>query len=206
MEKTQRKKREFNMRRAAILAEAEKNFSAKGYHNVTVAQIASASGFSTGALYQFFKGKEHLYTTMISEKLTMMYQSITREVKSAKNLNEKLDALVGAQLQFVEKNADFCRIFLRGENELSAQTMSTMRQHLMKGYFKHLSFIENILKVGIKDGKLRNLPPREIAAALSHLIRAASIDWMIMPSKDKLVSKKEMILDIFLNGVKKHDN
>lgn len=84
--------------------------------------------------------------------------------------------------------------------------MSTMRQHLMKGYFKHLSFIENILKVGIKDGKLRNLPPREIAAALSHLIRAASIDWMIMPSKDKLVSKKEMILDIFLNGVKKYED
>jgi hypothetical protein len=81
-----------------------------------------------------------------------------------------------------------------------------MRQHLMKGYFKHLSFIENILKVGIKDGKLRNLPSREIAAALSHLIRAASIDWMIMPSKDKLVSKKEMILDIFLNGVKKHED
>jgi len=35
----------------------------------------------------------------------------------------------------------------------------------MKGYFKHLSFVENILKVGIKDGNLRDLPPREIAAA-----------------------------------------
>jgi AcrR family transcriptional regulator len=205
MEKTQRKEREFNMRRTAILSEAEKIFSARGYHNVTVAQIASASGFSTGALYQFFKGKEDLYTSMISEKLTMMYESVQREAKSAEDLIGKLTALIGAQLWFVEQNADFCRIFLRGENELSPQTMNAMRQQLKADYFKHLSFIENILKAGIKKGELRNLPSLEMAAALSHLIRAASIDWMIMPSKDTLVAKKDFILDIFLNGVKNHD-
>jgi hypothetical protein len=44
-----------------------------------------------------------------------------------------------------------------------------------------------------------------MAAALSHLIRAASIDWMIMPTSETLASKKDFILDIFLNGVKKHD-
>ena len=203
MEKQQRKEREFNMRRAAILAEAEKHFSDRGYHNVTVAEIANASGFSTGALYQFFKSKEQLYSSMVIEKLTVMYASIEREVKSAKNLNEKLSALIGAQLQFVEANADFCRIFLRGENELSPQTMNAIHQRLRDDYFIHLSFIENILKAGIKNGALRNLPPHEIAAALSHLIRASAIDWMIMPSKESLVSKKELILDIFLNGVKK---
>ena len=37
-------------------------------HDVTMAEIASASGFSIGSLYQFFKGKEYLYSTMISEK------------------------------------------------------------------------------------------------------------------------------------------
>ncbi|PKN81346.1 MAG: hypothetical protein CVU51_14235 [Deltaproteobacteria bacterium HGW-Deltaproteobacteria-1] len=123
MEKQQRKKREFNMRRTAILSAAEKIFSEKGFHNVTVAEIAMASGFSTGYLYQFFKGKEHLYTTMISEKLTFMYQSIEQKVASVKDLHGKLAAIIVAQLQFVEKNAAFCRIFLRGENELSPLTM-----------------------------------------------------------------------------------
>ncbi|MEE9912708.1 MAG: TetR/AcrR family transcriptional regulator [Deltaproteobacteria bacterium] len=203
MEKNKRREREFNTRRAAILLEAEKNFSDRGYHNVTVAEIANASGFSTGALYQYFESKEHLYASMIFEKLTMMYDAIERKVKAAGNLQDKLLALIGAQLQFVEANADFCRIFLRGENELSPQTMNAIHQRLRDDYFNHLSFIESILKAGIKNGMLRNLPSHEIAAALSHLIRAASIDWMIMPSKDSLVAKKEIILDIFLNGVKK---
>jgi AcrR family transcriptional regulator len=164
-----------------------------------------ASGFSTGYLYQFFRGKEHLYTTMISEKLTFMYRAIEQRVASVKDLHGKLAAIISAQLQFVEENADFCRIFLRGENELSPLTMDAFRQQLKEDYFRQLSFIENILKTGIKNGILRKLPPHEMAAALSHLIRAASIDWMIMPTKEKLADKKDFILDIFLNGVKKYD-
>ncbi len=206
MDKNQRREQEFNTRRSAILLEAEKNFSDRGFHNVTVAEIANASGFSTGALYQFFESKEHLYATMIFEKLDVMYEAIEREVKAAKNLHDKLLALIETQLRFVEANADFCRIFLRGENELSPQTMNDIHQRLRDDYFSHLSFIENILKAGIKNGTLRNLPPREIAAAISHLIRAASMDWMITQSKESLVSKKELILDIFFNGVKKHDH
>ena len=206
MEKARRKEREFKMRRTAILAAAEKIFSVRGYHDVTVAEIAGASGFSTGSLYQFFKSKEQLYTVMISEKLTAMYESIQREVGQAKDLKEKIIALIGAQLQFVQENTDFCRIFLRGENELSTQPMSSIRQQLIDNYFEHVSFIENILITGIKSGVLRNLPPREMAAALSHLIRATSIDWMLLPSKDSLVSRKDFILDIYLNGVKKHDD
>jgi len=206
MDKNQRRKQEFNARRSAILLEAEKNFSDRGYHNVTVADIANASGFSTGALYQFFESKEHLYATMIFEKLDVMYEAIKREVKAAKTLHDKILALIDTQLRFVEANADFCRIFLRGENELSPQAMNGIHQRLRDDYFNHLSFIENILKAGIKDGTLRNLPPREIAAAISHLIRAASMDWMIIQSKESLVSKREIILDIFLNGVKNHDH
>ncbi len=206
MDRNQRREQEFNARRSAILLEAEKYFSDRGYHNVTVAEIANASGFSTGALYQFFESKEHLYATMIFEKLDVMYKAIEREVKAAKNLHDKLLALIDTQLRFVEANADFCRIFLRGENELSPQTMNAIHQRLRDDYFNHLSFIENILKAGIKNGTLRNLPPREIAAVISHLIRAASMDWMIIQSKESLVSKEKLILDIFFNGVKNHDH
>ena len=147
MKKEQRKEREYHARRAAILGEAEKFFSERGFYNVTVAEIANAAGFSTGFLYQFFESKEHLYTTMIIEKLAMMYEAIAREVEAAKNPESKIGALVEAQLRFVEENTDFCRIFIRGENELSPQTMNSMREQLKKDYFNHLSFVEKYNKV-----------------------------------------------------------
>jgi len=205
MVRSERKEREFNTRRAEILEQAEKIFAAKGFHDVTMAEIAGASGFSIGSLYQFFKGKEHLYSTMISEKIDLMYDKIYQEVKSTKDLAGKIAKLIDAHLSFVENNADFFRIFLRGENEALSEMMTSIRQKLINDYYKHLSFIEKILKSGIKNGVLRSLPPREMAGALSHLIRAASVDWVLVPSKEPLSSKRTFILDIFLHGAKKYD-
>jgi AcrR family transcriptional regulator len=203
--KSERKEREFNIRRAEILEQAEKIFAAKGFHDVTMAEIANASGFSIGSLYQFFQGKEHLYTTMISEKIDLMYAKIQQEVKSADTLTDKIAALIDARLHFVENNADFCRIFLRGENEALSEIMTSIRQKLIDDYYQHISFIEKIFKSGAKSGLLRSLSARDMANVLSHLIRAASVDWLIVPSKEPLSSKKAFILDIFLHGVKKYE-
>lgn len=205
MERLERKEREFNVRRADILEQAEKIFSTKGYHNVTVAEIANASGFAIGSLYQFFDGKEHLYTTMVREKLDLMYAEIRQEVNAAKDVADKIVTLINAHLKFVENNTDFCRIFLRGENDALSEIMTTLRQKLIDDYFKHIAFIENFLKAGIKSGLLRTLPPHEMASALIHLIRSSAGEWMLMPTKESLSSKKGFILDIFLNGVKNHD-
>ena len=205
MERLERKEREFNMRRAEILKQAEKVFATKGFHNVTVAEIASASGFSIGSLYQFFEGKENLYTTMISEKLDLMYAEIRKATNAAKDITGKIEALIDAHLQFIEKNTDFCRLFIKGENAALSEAMTSLRQKIIDDYIKHINFIENLLKDGIKKKLLRALPPHEMASALFHLIRASSMEWMLAPAKESLGSKRGFIMDIFLHGVKKYD-
>lgn len=205
MERLERKEREFNMRRAEILKQAEKVFATKGFHNVTVAEIARASGFSIGSLYQFFEGKENLYTTMISEKLDLMYAEIRKATNAAKDITSEIEALIDAHLQFIEKNTDFCRLFIKGENAALSEAMTSLRQKIIDDYIKHINFIENLLKGGIKKNLLRALPPHETASALFHLIRAASMEWMLVPTKESLSSKKGFILDVFLHGVKKYD-
>jgi len=206
MERLERKEREFNMRRTEILKQAEKLFATKGFHNVTVVEIATASGFSIGSLYQFFAGKENLYTTMIIEKLDLMYAEIRKATNAAKDITSKIEALIDAHLQFIEKNTDFCRLFIKGENAALSEATTSLRQKLIDDYLKHINFIENLLKNGIKKNLLRALPPHEMASALFYLIRASSMEWMLLvPAKESLSSKKGFILDIFLKGVKKYD-
>ncbi|MFY9388532.1 MAG: hypothetical protein WAP08_11510, partial [Smithellaceae bacterium] len=65
--------------------------------------------------------------------------------------------------------------------------------------------MEDIMKTGIKKRLLRNLPPRDIATTLSHLVRASAVDWLMMNANEPLLPKKDIILDIFLNGVKRHE-
>jgi AcrR family transcriptional regulator len=205
MVKSERKEREFNMRRAEILKQAEKVFAVKGFHNVTMAEIATASGFSTGSLYQFFEGKENLYTTMISEKLDLMHAEVRKKTNAVGNIMDKIETLVYAHLQFIEENKDFCILFIKGENASLSEASYLFRQKLIDDYFKHITFIESILNDGIKNGLLRALPIHDTAQALFFLIRALAVEWMLDPTKESPYSKKGFILDIFLNGVKKYD-
>jgi AcrR family transcriptional regulator len=205
MDTLTRKEREFKARRADILQQAEKIFSAKSFHDVTMAEIASASGFSIGSLYQFFTGKENLYTSMVSEKMDLMYGQIREEVEKAQELTDKILMLIGAHFHFVEDNADLCKLLLRGENASVSEIMASLHKKMMDDYLNHLTFIENLLETGIDIGFLRPLPPRSMARALFGLIRSASIDWMFFPANSSLYSKKDVILDIFLNGVRQNE-
>ncbi len=203
MERLERKEREFNMRRVEILKQAEIIFAMKGFHNVTMAEIAGASGFSIGSLYQFFEGKENLYTTMITEKLDLIYPEIIKATETANDIIGKLEALIDAYLQFVEKNTDFWRLFMNGQSAALSEVMTSLRQRLMDDYYQHIAVIENLLKSGIKKGLFRDLPSQEMAEALFYLIRASAITWMLNPTKESLLSKRSFILDLFLHGVQK---
>jgi len=204
MVRAERKEREFNARRAEILEQAEKIFSLKGYHNVTMAEIASASGFSTGSLYQFFEGKENLYTSMIGEKFDLMFSEIRNATQRAENVIDKIEMLVDAQLQFMENNADFCRLFVKGESAALSEAMTSLRQKLIEEFLKHINFIENLLQEGIEKGLIRNLPVNDMAQSLFYLIRASSIEWLLSLKNESPSTKKKFVLDIFLNGVRNH--
>lgn len=205
MEKSARKEREFKARRADILEQAEKIFAVKGFYNATMAEIANASGFSIGSLYQYFESKDNLYSKMISEKLDLMHEQVREKVKVASGIAEKMEMIVAAHFQFVENNEDFCRLFLRGENAAPSEVMTSLRQKIMDGYSQHLTFVENELKDGIKDGILRPYPPRDMAAVLLGLIRSSAADWMLFPKKASLISRKDFILSVFLRGVQQNE-
>jgi AcrR family transcriptional regulator len=205
MEKSARKEREFQARRADILEQAEKIFAVKGFYNATMAEIANASGFSIGSLYQYFDSKDNLYSKMISEKLDLMHEQVREKVKGASGIAEKMEMIVFAHFQFVENNEDFCRLFLRGENAASSEVMTSLRQKIMDGYSQHLTFVESELKDGIKGGILRPFPARDMAGVLLGLIRSSAADWMLFPKKASLISRKDFILSVFLRGVQQNE-
>jgi TetR/AcrR family fatty acid metabolism transcriptional regulator len=203
MEKAKRKEREFNLRRTEILQQAEKIFAAKGFYNTTVAEIAAASGFAIGTLYQFFTGKEQLYTAMITEKLTMMYEGIREAVEKETGVFRKIEILAASNFQFIENNADFCSIFVRGDHLSLSEGSVALRDRMMRDYADHVSFVEEVIREGIRTGDLKKMDPRMMAAALLGIINSCSFKWFTVAKEGTLETKVPFVLDIFLEGVKR---
>jgi AcrR family transcriptional regulator len=204
MEKEKRKEREFNLRRSAILEQAGKIFAAKGFHNTTVAEIASASGFAVGTLYQFFEGKDQLYTVVLTEKLKTMYDGIRKAVDEEANLLRKIDALVTTQFRFVESNAEFCSIFVRGDHLSLSEGSVELRKRMAMDYSVHVSFIEGMMRDGIHAGILKKMDPRMMATALTGIINSSATRWLTLAEGASLMGNVQFVVDIFLQGVKKN--
>ena len=204
MEKEKRKEREFNLRRAAILEQAGKIFAAKGFHNTTVAEIAGASGFAVGTLYQFFESKEQLYTLVLTEKLGMMYAGIQKAVAEETDLLRKIDTLVAAQFRFVENNAEFCGIFVRGDHLSLSEGSVELRKRMVSDYAVYVSFIEGVMRDGIRTGILKKMDPWMMAAALTGIINSYTAKWLTVAEGASLMDNVQFVVDIFLQGVKKN--
>ena len=54
-------------KRARILEAARACFGESGFAGATVEAIALRAGVSNGLLYQFFRGKDHLYEVVLQE-------------------------------------------------------------------------------------------------------------------------------------------
>jgi AcrR family transcriptional regulator len=203
MVKAQRKEREFNLRRAEILEQAEKIFAAKGFHNAAVAEIAGASGFAVGTLYQFFPSKEQLYISMLTEKVNMMYSAIRESVAKEMDIVKKIEALVASQFNFVENNTEFCSIFIRGDHLSLSEGSFELRKQLKSDYDIHVSFTEEVIREGIRAGLLKKMEPRMMAAALTGITNSYASKWLTMMEGSSLTSYVPFVMDIFLEGVRK---
>jgi len=200
MEKAKRKEMEFQIRRTEILNQAEKIFASKGFYIATMAEIADASGFAIGTLYHFFEGKENLYTTMVSEKLDMMYSEIRDAVNMADNAVDKIEKLVRSHFCFVENNVDFCNLFIRGEGATLSKGKTILRDKMNADYLNHIGFIEEIMRLGIKTNSLKVTQPRMMAFALSGIIRSFIFGWLLTNQDHPLRDKVDYVLEIFLKG------
>jgi AcrR family transcriptional regulator len=203
MVKAERKEREFNLRRAEILEQAEKIFAAKGFHNTAVAEIAEASGFAVGTLYQFFASKEQLYISLLTEKLNMMYSAIRESTAKETDVLKKIEGLVASQFRFVENNTEFCSIFIRGDHLSLSEGSVELRKRLKIDYNSHVSFTEEVMREGIRDGLLKKMDPRMMAAALTGITNSYSSKWLTTIEGTSLMNYVPFVIDIFLEGVRK---
>lgn len=202
MEKAKRKQRECNLRRAEILEQAVKIFAAKGFHNTTMAEIARASGFAVGSIYLLFDSKEQLYTEMLTEKLNMMYSGIRKLVAKELDIVRKIEMMAISQFHFVEKNAEFCSIFIRGDHLSLSGGSIELRKRMMTDYAAHISFVEAVMSEGIRTGILKGMDPCMMAAALAGIINSCASRWLTMTERTSLMDHIPFVVDIFLKGVR----
>ena len=97
--------------REELVAAAARVFARRGYHRATVDEIASEAGYSTGAVYSNFDGKEALFLAIADRQVEARVAEI-RAVADAAEADEDADVEAASQFRaFLEADPDWPLLF-----------------------------------------------------------------------------------------------
>lgn len=130
-------------RRASILAVAKILFADKGYHGVSVDEIASRLGVSPAILYRHFESKEALYEEVLNEIACRRESYVDAIVTGEADFASVLRRITRIYVDSVASDPDYLRMEMHSVLEGSAAT-----RQFFENRWKPFS---DYITVGLKD-------------------------------------------------------
>jgi AcrR family transcriptional regulator len=156
-------------RRATILAVAKVLFSDKGYHGVSVDEIAGRLGVSPAILYRHFASKEALYEAVLNEIACKRESYVEVVVGSDGSFDDVLRKITRIYVDSVSSDPDYLRMELHSALDGSDAT----RQFFENRWRPFTDFIEFSLGELMARKAIAPLKPPVAALAFQGMIREA---------------------------------
>ncbi|MBW1788927.1 MAG: TetR/AcrR family transcriptional regulator [Deltaproteobacteria bacterium] len=197
--KLSRKEREYLRHRREILQVALKLFSGKGFHRVTMQEIAEESEFAVGTLYKFFSNKEDLYKALILEKAVEFHSALMAALEKPGSEMTRIKAWVEAKIKVFSDNADFVRLYMAETQGASFNLRVGLDTEIRRQYDETLEEIKTVFQRGIAKKLFRRCDPRLLAVALDGITNALLFEHLEHPNKHPFDAN--LISDIFFQQV-----
>lgn len=150
--------------RRRILQVAIRQFSARGFHGVSVDQIVAAARVNKRMVYHYFDSKEGLYEEVLHEVYQRIESTEFDAVEAGGSPREKLIRLLEGYFAFLDANPEFTQM-LQWEN-LEKGKHIAKRGTLSKNPF--LTRFREIVDEGMAKGEFRS--DLDVAHLLIHFI------------------------------------
>jgi AcrR family transcriptional regulator len=199
-EKLSRREREKLWQRRQMLDAALGLFSERGYHNVSMHQIAERSEFAIGTLYKFFKNKEDLYRALVTEKSKEIFDALAEPLSTDGDTLAVLKDYLENRANIVAEVAPLIRMHMAVAQGMSININAEVEKEHRRFHERHMAKLAAVMKEGIRKKILRGLDPESMALALDGLARAFFQQAIRNPKKFHKETTAPLVLDLFLTG------
>lgn len=203
----ERKERERERRRQAIMMAAKRVFSAKGYERCTMEDIAKEAELSPGTLYLYFKNKDALYASLTLRVLQYMTVRLEHALEDgSSSYADCKQALLEAMFDIYEFDA----VILNNMFHLqSSETLKELSDDILDDINalsrKALRMITAVFSTGMEEGVIHRYHPTAVADIFWSMFTGAVL-WeetkkMINPERYTLRESLETAFEILYRGL-----
>ncbi len=150
----ERRKREKENRKNAILKAAWKLFFDKGFKDVTVESIAKKAELSKGSVYLYFKSKEDIYTQILLSDIDKFHKVMANLIQEGQSSSTMLMGLANIYTDFFMNDRELFRIMMNYMLNTDHMNLpEEIDQLIVKATNKTVDIIEEMFKIGIRSGE-----------------------------------------------------
>lgn len=192
----QRSRRELNKLkcRARILKSSRKLFSAKGYENTTIEDVAERSEISKATLYNYFPNKESLLLGIAEEELDQIRHLINHDLKDVSSAVEKirrvLEVFILDALPYISLSRKITYL-----NSCETSPLYATRRDMIA------IFLELVLEAQRQGDFRSELNPNDIVDVIMSVYLMAQFEWSHIDhyTPEFCREKLNRILDVVLS-------
>jgi len=204
--KKERRKRELErLYKREILDVALELFSERGFHNVSMQEIAQKAEFGLGTLYKFFGNKEGLYKQLVLEKARNCHRLLNIALEQRSDPLLAIEAYINGKLSFFRENKAFIRLYLTETQGARFNIKVGLDKEVLSLHEDIMNKLTNIFEHGfIKGTFVKIASSRVLAVSLNGLTNAIIIEWLDNESESDMPDAKK-IMRIFLGPLLKDE-
>ena len=201
VKKLPRKERERNRHRDEIIEAAKKLFLQKGFHIVTVEEIAQEAEFSVGKLYSIFRGKDELYQAVLIKLVQDFMDEFEKRVMFGKSPVDSIKALIEMRIGMFDGNRSFVKEFLESTPAGHIDPRNGLPDVCNVFYDRYINGLKEVFEQGMDDGIFCRMDPLYAALALEGIFNSFMVYWSRHEPDEPLEARVERLAGTFLDRI-----
>jgi AcrR family transcriptional regulator len=138
-------------RRTRVLEAARTCFGESGFAGATVDAIALRAGVSNGLLYQFFRGKDHLFEVVLQEIISDWVRAMAPRPDATESAADTLAGMFRRSVEFC-RNHPLLPALIREDTALQLTRIQRAGRDRVQ---PHRDFVRSVLERGVASGEFK---------------------------------------------------
>ncbi len=170
-------------RRLLILKESQRLFAEKGFHGVSIDEIARAVNVSPAILYRHFESKQALYDAVLRELSSQRESYVEAVINSGAGFEEVLISMTEVFIHSIDENPNLLRIEMQSLLDGNSAT-SEFFENRWKSFNDYINFsLNELLAYDIDDREIKILTA---SLMFQGMVREALLQKYLQP-QDRLI-------------------
>jgi AcrR family transcriptional regulator len=167
--------------RERLLAAARRSFAESGFHGASVEEIATRAGFSTGALYSNFDGKEDLFLVLMEREIEEHAREISAAVAERPSVSERATGGARRWMTMIEREPELLLLFM--EFWAYGVREPAVRPKVAERFAQVRRLLTRLIEDGAREFELElALPAEQLAIAVDALADGIARQKLADPS------------------------